>query len=165
MSELKEEPCMPVLVTQEAIGVKGLFVRTSNRAEQDVNTQKIAPLWQGFMQRSDVQSNTCSPIYGCYFDYESDVNGEFNVLLGLMEEQVEPTNLELTKLNLEAGEYLRFRAKGEMPEVVIKLWGEVWQYFNDKNCSYSRRYLTDYECYTATDGVDIYIGVNRKLVV
>lgn len=160
MTEVTHDKGTPVLVTQDVINIWGLAVRTSNGAEQDTGTQKIAPLWQQFMRRSEVTSNTTSPIYGCYFDYESDHNGEFSVLAGLSL-QGEASD-ELVKCQLQAGEYLRFTASGEMPAVIISLWGEIWQYFNDTNCQFERRYDTDYECYTSMDGVDIYIGVNPK---
>ena len=154
----------PELVTQATICVCGLAVTTSNHAEQDVETQKIAPLWQQFMSRSEVQSNTQSPVYGCYYDYESDHNGEFSVLTGLLAglSQAGAGNAELTELTLAAGEYLCFSAKGEMPGIVISLWGQIWQYFEASSCQFERSYNTDYECYTSMEGVDIYIGVKQR---
>ncbi|MPY21384.1 GyrI-like domain-containing protein [Shewanella psychropiezotolerans] len=164
MTVIKEDVVSPVLVTQEVIELRGLAVRTSNRAEQVADTQKIGPLWQQFISLSDVQSNMSSPVYGSYYDYESDHNGEFSVLAGLVVglTKVGADNSELTGLTLAAGEYLRFSAIGEMPAVVISLWGQVWHYFNDENCQFERSYSTDYECYTSNDGVDIYIGIKLR---
>ncbi|BAJ03006.1 transcriptional regulator, AraC family [Shewanella violacea DSS12] len=140
------------------------MVRTSNRAEQDSHTQKIGPLWQQFMGRADIQNNISSPIYGSYYDYESDHNGEFSVLAGWVAgfTQVEADNSELTGLTLAGGDYLRFSAIGEMPAAVIRLWGQVWHYFSADNCQFERSYGTDYECYSSNEGVDIYIGVKLK---
>lgn len=173
MSEIKDVMASPVLVNQAVTGVWGLAVRTSNHAEQDVETQKIAPLWQQLMSRSEVQSNTSSPMYGCYYGYESNHNGEFSVLAGLaagVSKVVDDgshlnglgeTN-ELTELTLAAGKYLCFSAKGEVPGIVISLWGQIWQYFEASHCQFERSYNTDYECYTSMDGVDIYIGVKQR---
>ncbi len=175
MSEVKEDRVLPVLVNQAAVKLNGLAVRTSNRAEQDVAKQKIAPLWQQFMGREEVQSNTASPVYGCYYDYESDHNGEFSVLTGLVSTELASTALagselagsesegvDFVGLTLAAGEYLRFSATGEMPAVIFSLWGQIWHYFADTNCQFERSYITDYECYTSMDGVDIFIGVKQK---
>ena len=164
MSEIKDVMASPVLVNQAAIDLCGLTVRTSNRGEQDAKTQQIGPLWQQFMSRADVQSNMSSPIYGSYYDYESDHNGEFSVLAGWVAglTKVAADDAALTGLTLAAGKYLRFSAIGEMPAVVIRLWGQVWHYFSDDNCQFERSYSTDYECYTSNDGVDIYIGVKLK---
>lgn len=165
MSEIRLDLASPEWVIKEAVELVGLTIRTSNSAEQDTETQKIGPLWQQFMMRANVQNNMSSPIYGSYYDYESDHDGEFSVLLGCVAglTQVAVDDSELTGLTLAAGEYLRFSAVGEMPLVVISLWGQVWQYFSDANCQFERSYSTDYECYTSSEGVDIYIGVKRKL--
>ncbi|MBE7214320.1 GyrI-like domain-containing protein [Shewanella benthica] len=164
MTVINEDVVAPVLVNQDVIELSGLAIRTSNRAEQDAKTQQIGPLWQQFMSRADVQSNMSSPIYGSYYDYESDHNGEFSVLAGWVAglTLVAADYSALTGLTLAAGKYLRFSAIGEMPAVVISLWGQVWHYFSDDNCQFERNYSTDYECYTSNDGVDIYIGVKLK---
>lgn len=169
MSEVKEDRVSPVLVNQAAVELNGLAVRTSNRAEQDVASQKIAPLWQQFMGHDAVKMSA-SPVYGCYYDYESDHNGEFSVLTGLATTALagselassESEGVEFVGLTLTAGEYLRFSAAGEMPAVIFSLWGQIWHYFADVNCPFERSFKTDYECYTSMDGVDIYIGVKQK---
>ena len=161
MSELDEMSCLPVVVTQDEIVLCGMAVRTSNFVEQDAETQKIAPLWQRFMGCPEAQNNTRLPIYGCYFDYESDQHGDYTVMLGLPLSD----SANLTKLTLRTGNYLKFSAEGEMPAVVIDLWGEVWRYFADKNCQYTRIFGTDYERYTSTEGVDIYIGIKKGCLI
>ncbi|MEZ9593605.1 GyrI-like domain-containing protein [Shewanella sp. 10N.261.52.F9] len=158
MSKNSNETLSPQLVNQPAIKVFGLAVTTSNEAEQHQATQKIMPLWQAFMQRPEVSNNTTSPIYGCYYHYESDHNGQYSILAGLTLN--EPASEDLTEVDLVAGKYLKFGATGEMPAVIIALWQQIWHYFEVKECPFERCFDTDYECYTSTAGVDIYIGVN-----
>ncbi|PKG74847.1 AraC family transcriptional regulator [Shewanella sp. Choline-02u-19] len=154
MSNITKDVVSPERVTQAAVELVGLITRTSNLAEQHVSTQKIGPLWQRyFTERMQTHSNT-QLMYGVYYDYQSDMEGEFSVLAGTT-----ATQDQICDLTLIAGEYLKFSAQGEMPQCVVNLWGEVWRYFASEKCEYQRSYLTDYEMYLDNNGVEIYIGI------
>jgi predicted transcriptional regulator YdeE len=142
-------------VKVESFNVTGLKIRTSNSAEMDPNTAKIAKLWGDFCAIDIAQGNMESgEVYGVYSSYASDMNGEFDVLAGLKHDKDE----RYENVTIESGEYLVFRAKGEMPKAVIDTWMEVWNYFN-KDDAEQRAYKTDFEKYVAMDEVEVYIGI------
>ncbi|EEY45345.1 bacterial transcription activator [Vibrio cholerae] len=54
---------------------------------------------------------------------------------------------------------MTFSATGEMPQVVIELWGDVWRYFGSESCPYKRAYTTDFEYYKSASEVEISIAI------
>ncbi|MCS6155102.1 GyrI-like domain-containing protein [Shewanella baltica] len=136
----------------------GLSIRTNNRAEMSADSAKIGSLWQAFFESSQLTAMPNSPMYGVYYDYESDMNGDFSVLVGkAIDAPVEANHF--TSLELEAGKYLKFTGQGDMPQCVIDLWGQVWGYFSANDCPHQRRYQTDFEVYLSATEVEIYIGI------
>ncbi len=140
----------------QAIPIAGISVRTTNAAEFNPVTGKIAGLWGRFFSQGLADSLpgklADSPIYGVYSGYESDYMGAFDVTAGVA------TNQPLGQLALQAGDYLVFSATGQMPQTVLQTWGVVWQYFQN-NPNVQRSYATDFEAYLGTDKVEIHIGV------
>ena len=140
----------------QPIAIAGISVRTTNAAEFNPVTGKIAGLWGRFFSEGlfDKLPNklAASPIYGVYSNYESDYMGAFDVTAGVAVTKPE------SQLELQAGEYLVFSAVGPMPQTVLQTWGVVWQYFQS-NPNVQRRYATDFEAYTGADKVEIHIGV------
>jgi predicted transcriptional regulator YdeE len=142
----------------QPIVIEGISVRTTNAAEFNPVTGKIAGLWGRFFSESlfDKLPNKQpdSPIYGVYSGYESDYMGAFDVTAGVA------TTKPQGQLALQAGEYLVFSATGPMPQMVIQTWGIVWQYFQ-ASPSVQRAYATDYEAYMGADSVAIHIGIKK----
>lgn len=146
------------LVYLDAQPLLGFNTRTNNRAEMSADSAKIGALWQRFFESSQLSSMLNSPMYGVYYDYESDMNGEFSVLVGKAIDTPSEDS-HFMPLELEAGKYLKFTAQGEMPQCVIDLWGQVWGYFSATDCPHQRRYQTDFEVYLSATEVEIYIGI------
>lgn len=142
-------------VTEKTI--YGLKVRTKNADEMNEDTHKIAPLWGRFYEEVLPTLKEGATVYGVYHNYESNVHGMYDVLVGA--DIMEMTD-EMTSLTLEEGRYLKFSVKGELPQAIIETWGKVWAYFNDPSIDERRSYDTDFELYKSTDEVEIYIGVN-----
>ncbi|QYJ96469.1 GyrI-like domain-containing protein [Shewanella alkalitolerans] len=140
----------------------GMSVRTNNGAESEAATQKIAPLWQAFMGQYGEQIFGKLPVYGVYYDYASDMDGDYSLMTAVEVGTIEHDD-KLTPLTLEGGNYLCFSATGEMPQAVISLWQQIWAYFQRPDCPYRRQYLTDFECYAQPDSVDIFIGVHVEV--
>ena len=140
----------------QAIAITGISVRTTNAAEFNPATGKIAGLWGRFFNEGLYDKlpgkQAASPIYGVYSNYESDYRGAFDVTAGVACVSSKGT------LVLQAGEYLVFSATGPMPQTVLQTWGAVWQYFQS-NPGVARTYATDFEVYLGTDEVEIHIGV------
>ncbi|MDG5900043.1 GyrI-like domain-containing protein [Shewanella xiamenensis] len=146
------------LVYLAAQPMLGLSTRTNNSAELAGECGKIAALWQAFFESSQLTSMLDSPMYGVYYDYESDMTGDYSVLVGKSVESVSETG-PFTALQLREGNYLKFSAQGEMPHCVVELWGQIWRYFSAPNCPHQRDYQTDFEVYLSADKVEIYIGI------
>lgn len=137
--------------------VTGLKTRTKNSDEMNPEVAKIGSLWQSFF--SDILptlKETNIPMYGVYFNYDSDAMGEFDVLVGV--ENLKASDA-LSSVILTEGKYLCFESKGEMPQAIIETWGEIWAYFSDENCKEKRAYGTDFELYLSQEEGAIYIGV------
>ena len=118
----------PTRKTQaQAIAVAGITIRTTNAAEFNPATGKIAGLWGRFFSEGlfDTLPGKLaeSPVYGVYSNYESDYLGAFDVTAGVATTQPEG------QLALQAGTYLVFKGTGPMPQTVLQTWGTVWQYF------------------------------------
>ena len=141
---------------KQPIAIAGISVRTTNAAEFNPTTGKIAGLWGRFFSEGLFESLPGklleSPIYGVYSGYESDYMGAFDVTAG-----VATTKLQ-GQLTLQAGDYLVFSATGPMPQTVLQTWGVVWQYFQS-NPTVQRSYATDFEAYIGNDKVEIHIGI------
>lgn len=134
--------------------LNGLVVRTKNANERDPSSSKIDHLWDKFFKEVAPSLVENAMVYGVYTNYESDASGEFDVMACTDKELS-----GLSRVTLQRGDYLIFSGKGEMPQIVIDTWGEIWNYFSNKDVPYERAYLTDYELYKNKDEIEIYIGI------
>ena len=141
----------------ESNRVMGLQVRTKNTDEMNPETQKIAPLWGRFFNEVMPTLEESATVYGVYHNYESDATGEFDVLVGT--DALVVTD-EMKSVELQAGKYLMFPVKGELPQAIIETWMQIWAYFEDPSIDERRAYETDFELYKSADEVEIYIGVD-----
>jgi len=145
----------------EEKAIYGISVRTTNANETKPETAKIGKTWQKFDNEVTVDYQNGERVYGVYYNYESDANGEFDVLAGCEKE-----NNTLDKVVIQKGKYLVFEGKAKTADdnsriqAVIETWGKVWQYFGDKNSEYKRAYKTDFEYYKDQTDIDIYISIN-----
>ena len=139
---------------QKSKTIYGLKVRTKNEDEMDPKSAKIGAMWGEYFSTiaPTLPQNTLA--YGVYTNYESDAFGAFDVIAGS-----EVKNSELEKVTLAEGNYLCFKANGELPQAVIDIWGKIWAYFADENCKEKRVFNTDYELYLGESEAEIYIGV------
>jgi len=140
--------------------IYGISTRTTNTTEMDSKTAKIGKTWQKFDNEITVDYQGGERVFGVYYNYESDVNGGFNVLAGYEQE-----NSSLDKVIIKKGRYLVFEAKAIRPDdnariqATIEMWGEVWKYFGDKSSEYKRAYKTDFEHYKNQTDINIYISI------
>ena len=143
-------------VQREAVTVRGLSVRTTNRAETQPETAKLPRLWQEF---AAICGNCAEPTraYGVYSDYDADMHGEFTVTAALPGDFPHPDAREVT---IPAGTYLSFAGSGPCPATVIALWQEVWEYFAQGDAP-ARTYRCDFEEYTGYEAVAVFIGITH----
>ena len=149
----------PVLKHMDSFTVRGFRVRTQNSDEFNRETAKLPNLWQQFYSSHLV---TKTPIFGVYSDYESDANGLYTVTAGIVNEGIandeNKNSSELSAIKTTSGDYLIFHSKGAMPLTAIETWKRVWDYFTEDS-TYQRCFMTDFETYSNSDEVAIYIGV------
>jgi predicted transcriptional regulator YdeE len=138
--------------------IVGIKIRTKNSNEMNPETAKIGKLWDSFIPSVTPHMSQNSQVYGVYYNYESDMNGEFDVLAGANDLVVEP-QLKLDDISIAGGNYLVFSSKGSMPQAVIEAWVLVWNYFSSNDCNHTRTYKTDFEHYKTQNEVDVYIGI------
>lgn len=143
------------------IAIAGISVRTTNAAEFNPATGKIAAMWGRFFSEGLFESLPGklpdSPVYGVYSGYASDYMGAFDVTAGVAVSELSSDG-KWHGLELQAGEYLVFSATGSMPQTVLQTWGVVWQYFQ-ANPGVQRSYATDFEAYQGAESVSIHIGI------
>jgi predicted transcriptional regulator YdeE len=129
----------------EKLMVAGLGVRTNNNNEMNPETAKIGQLWDDYQDKNILGKTfnkaNKSSMYGVYSDYESDVNGDYTVTVAV--EVTKPKNAIIIKDQ----RYLVFSKEGELPEIVIECWKDVWEYF-EKDSEYERAYTIDFENYS-----------------
>lgn len=136
--------------------VSGILIRTKNELEMTPGQGLIPGLWNQFFTGLVPRFNEDSEVYGVYSNYESDDSGGFDVMAG----SNSLNDYEGTQdIEIENGNYLVFEKEGEMPNTVVELWSEIWNYFKAADCSYTREYKTDFEKYIGSTKVIIYIGI------
>ena len=140
------------------IDAVGYSVRTTNANEQNPATAKIGSIWEKFFTVALPKLTAQSKVYGVYTNYESDHTGEFDVIACANTLSTD-TLADSVSVQMEAGKYLIFAAQGQMPQAVIGLWGEVWEYFGTANCEHTRSFTTDFEFYKGADEIEIYIAI------
>jgi len=138
--------------------ISGLSVVTNNQNEASEETAKIANLWQDYFDKG-IHGKTFDKadsgyMYGVYSDYTSDVDGDYKVTVGV--EVKKPKKA----IVIEDQRYLVFTKKGELPDVVIEAWGEIWDYF-DGEPEYERAYKIDFEKYISEDEIEVYISIKK----
>lgn len=147
------------LVSQKTLN--GLSVRTDNAAEMGGTTGKIGPLWQKFDELVPVDYKNGERVYGVYTDYDSDHTGPFTVTAAFDGDKF-PSNVGLSAITILEGEYLVFKHKGEMPQIAIDAWTDVWNYFCSDQVEYERLYTTDFEYYPYGNEIEVHIAVQPK---
>ena len=141
----------------EKFYVAGITTRTNNETELNEEQGKIPDLWQKYVD-DNIESKTFNKaksfaMYGLYNKYESDVNSDYDYTVGV--EVTKPKNA----ITVEKDRYLVFTKQGELPDVVIDAWHDVWNYFSSEECEYERAYNFDFERYEEDEQIEIYISI------
>ena len=140
--------------------IYGISTRTKNSNEMNPKTAKIGAIWQKFDSTVEVNYKDGERVYGVYYNYESDANGEFDVLAGY-----ETPDDKLDKVTIRKGKYLVFDKTFEQTddntriEAIIETWGRIWEYFSNENSQHKRAYKTDFEYYKGQNEIEIYISI------
>ncbi len=139
--------------------IVGISTRTTNANEMNPETASIGKAWQKFDKEVTVDYQNGERVYGVYYNYESDANGEFDVLAGSENNHLQD------KVTIKKGKYLLFEGKAKTSDdsariqAVINTWGIIWEYFAKENSEYKRAYQADFEHYKSQTEIDIYISI------
>lgn len=143
----KQEWSEPKIIRREAFQIIGISTETSNANERTAQA-KIPQLWHDFYEQNIVDQLSKldnQSVYGLYSDYETDVNGNYSITLGV-EASLNTAPSDLVIKTIPAAKYLVFTSqKGKMPEIVIQTWQEIWAWF--ANSEVKRTYTGDFELY------------------
>jgi predicted transcriptional regulator YdeE len=143
------------LVTITSKDVKGISIRTDNALEANSATAKIGGLWERFFNEITPSLSHSSKVYGLYTNYESDHTGAFDVVA--CSDDIDTSTL--SGYQIQHGQYLVFKGTGPMPQIVVDLWRQVWDYFASPESKHQRAFTTDFEFYRSENSVELYISV------
>jgi predicted transcriptional regulator YdeE len=160
----------PKIILRGEFNLIGISTETSNPRESDPDTAKIAGLWKKFFEENwnERIPNRLNEhlIYGGYTNYESDVSGQYTLIVGGEVKNLETVPDGMTGVVIPAGRYMIFTARGKMPEALISTWQEIWNFFSSQS-KFSRAYTADYEVHDRTKSADpsvveIYIALRQQ---
>ena len=139
----------------------GIAVKTTNKDGQ--SAQDIGKLWQQFYVGKlfeKIPNKLNSDIYSIYTDYKSDFTDEYTTIIGVAVSSLENIPTGLIGRQFPSDNFVKYTAKGLLPEAVAKTWTTIWE--RDKELG--RKYTYDFEVYgeKSQDGenseVEIYIA-------
>lgn len=176
----------PKRVRLNPITVAGLSIRTTYALERDPASARIPNLWQRFqterLAERMTDGRTVSDVVAVYYDYQSDHQGAYSLLVGLQVGDSTLPDIDLsqrpafgvadleagiiaprtgspmTSVVTEAGDYLVFEARGQMPQALIDCWQRIWRYF--EGASVRRAFQTDIEIHRP-ESVEVHIGIRE----
>lgn len=120
--------------------------------------KKIPGLWHTFDNTVPVDYQNGERVYGVYSDYESDHTGKFTVH-ACFDGDKYPEEAKLEPVTIHQGKYLVFKHQGEMPQIAIDAWTEVWQYFSQGQAEHQRLFTTDFEFYPNGNEIKVHIAI------
>jgi len=147
-------------IVLEEKSVYGMTTRTNLKDEMDPARAKIGPLWQKFDREVPVAYEKGERVYGLYYDYVDGMEGDFSVTAAY-DGKVLPT---LEEIHIEAGKYLLFEAEAARADdetranTVLRLWGEVWAYF-EKSPQHVRAFKRDFDFYRDATHIEVYVSI------
>jgi len=146
------------LVKLPSFRVLGVQTRTCNADEETLKTARLPLLWHDVYTELVPELPADAPVYGVYGGYESDQNGRYTVTAGAVHKP-EKCTLDLVEVTIPPGQYLVFTGKGKMPETVIRVWLEIWDYFKREDIPHQRAFTTDFEEYRGREETAIEVSV------
>lgn len=149
----------------DSFKIIGIAVKTTNKNGQAMTD--MGQLWNRFYSDdliSKIPNKTGKDIYSIYTDYESDYKGAYTAIIGCKVTTLDSIPTGLIGREFSGGQYLKYTAKGKMPDAVINQWKAIWNRDNEL----SRKYTADFEVYGQKSQnpenaeVDIYIAVGQN---
>lgn len=132
---------------ETSFNIIGITIRTTNQAAFEQDT--IQKLWKDFFTNdilSKIPNKIDDAIIALYYNYESDKNGAYDLLLGARVSSLDKIPTGLTAQYIPAQKTTVFITKqGPLSSIVLDLWKNIWLQ-EDAN-KLERSYQFDYEIY------------------
>lgn len=140
------------LIELDPIAIVGITLRTDN---SEAGFAKIQQHWGAFFQQGVPKQLGVEPgteICEAYFDYVSDANGAYTLLLGArLSPSTPPMSDGLTVRHFDAGRYARFHI--DDPNAIRRVWQHIWS-----RTDLNRAYACDFELIGGQDA-DVYVSL------
>ena len=94
-------------VSLEKKTIYGLSTRTNNKDEFDPKKGKIGKLHHDFDANVTVNYQEGARVYALYYDFDSDMHGDYSVLAGT--DAVSSSKVTLEEVVIPAGNYMVFK--------------------------------------------------------
>ena len=142
----------------------GISMRTTNKNNQ--SQQDLGKLWEEFFVNNIIEkipNKVSSSILAIYTDYKSNYADEYTTIIGMPVSTLDEIPAGLVGREFEAENFLKFMAKGALPNAVANAWIDIWK--RDKELN--RKYSYDFEVYSENSQngenseVEIYIATNE----
>jgi predicted transcriptional regulator YdeE len=153
--------------TKDSFNVMGISVRTSNAIEFQEGGGHIPKLWQQFFVDqilSKIPHKADNAVMALYFDYESDKNSDYNLLLGARVTHVDAIPSGMIVQEVPAQNFAVFTSdQGKFPDVAVNTWQKIWRLESQEKLA--RSYTVDYELYDersqdpSNAQIEIHIGI------
>jgi len=159
------------IIQLAGVTLAGIMVRTNNKNEMDPTKAKIGSIMGKYwsQQVADNIQNRLSPgkTYAVYCEFEEQDQGEYTYFIGEeVSADVAQQNSELQTIMIAPSRYQKMTtAEGQLPEIVIKAWQNIWQMPADEFKG-RRTFQADFEIYDQRCAnpekaiIDIYIGLD-----
>ncbi len=122
--------------------VVGVKARTNNASPE--MGAVIGGLWDSFFNKgiyAGIQNKVTGKTLGIYTNYDSDVMGDYDVVVATEVSKAENLTEEIVKSTIPAGKYAKFVVVGDVQKSVSDAWGEIWK------MDLNRAYTADFEEY------------------
>lgn len=130
------------------------IIGISTRTRPETAGQDIAALWGRFVQGAVSMHIRAldSVIYSVYCEYETDSQGAYTTVLGCEVPPDAPLPPGMKRVVLPAGPYTCFAVQGDPRRAVWDAWTHINSVWSKTR---TRRYETDFECYTGVSPTQV----------
>jgi predicted transcriptional regulator YdeE len=156
---------MNLIKSEAEFNVVGIILRTTNKAA--IQEATIQQLWQKFFIDqviSKVDNKIDKNIIVLYYDFETDKDGEYTVLIGVKVASLENIPSELIGKYVAPEKRMIFTSPlGPIQNIVFDTWKIIWAQEDQKELH--RTYGIDYELYDARSHnpvaaqIEVHIGI------
>ncbi|MFT3704825.1 MAG: effector binding domain-containing protein [Agriterribacter sp.] len=101
---------------------------TSNVAGQSsLDCLELFKTFQSGGYGNNIVGKIGDELYGVYYKYHGDSSQPFLYMVGVHVDETAVVHPPLSRVQIPAGIYLKWTAKGTLPECVTDIWKAIWK--------------------------------------